>query len=117
MFQAKTPQDSEEGLLLMQEMVEISDMQSQQAETKPQVVTFIKPRTNPPQKVTLLSGPARFGLELQGSNKVTGKVVITYPLAACTELDNVDIMAGKIAIMKRGNCMFIEKVSILSFLF
>ncbi|XP_076245034.1 ER degradation enhancer, mannosidase alpha-like 2 isoform X2 [Calliopsis andreniformis] len=108
-FQAKTPQDSEEGLLFMQEMVEISKMQSQQAETKLQAVTFIKPATNPPQKVTLLAGPAHFGLELQGLNKVTGKVVFTYPAAACTDLLNVDAVAGCIAIMERGNCMFIEK--------
>ncbi|XP_054006912.1 ER degradation-enhancing alpha-mannosidase-like protein 3 [Hylaeus anthracinus] len=106
---AKTPQDSEEGLLFMQEMVEISRMQTQQAETKPQAVSFIKPNTNPPQKVTLLAGPAHFGLELQGLNKVTGKVSFTYPPAACTDLLNADELVGKIAIMDRGNCMFIEK--------
>lgn len=106
---AKTPQDSEEGLLFMQEMVEISRMQSQQAETKPQAVTYVKPNTNPPRKVTLLAGPAHFGLELQGLNKVTGKVIFTFPSAACTDLLNVDKLVGKIAIMDRGNCMFIEK--------
>ncbi|XP_076298410.1 ER degradation enhancer, mannosidase alpha-like 2 [Lasioglossum baleicum] len=106
---AKTPQDSEEGLLFMQEMVEISKMQSQQAENKPQAVTFIKPNTNPPQKVTLFAGPAHFGLELQGLNKVTGKVIFTHPPAACTDLLNADNLAGKIVIMFRGNCMFIEK--------
>ncbi|XP_033188408.1 ER degradation enhancer, mannosidase alpha-like 2 isoform X2 [Bombus vancouverensis nearcticus] len=106
---AKTPQDSEEGLLFMQEMVEISKMQSQQTEAKPQAVTFVKPNTNPPQIITLLAGPAQFGLELQGLNKVTGKVVFTFPSAACTDLHNADKLAGKIAIMGRGNCMFIEK--------
>lgn len=97
----------------MQEMVEISKMQSQQAENKPQAVTFIKPNTNPPQKVTLFAGPAHFGLELQGLNKVTGKVIFTHPPAACTDLLNADNLAGKIVIMFRGNCMFIEKVNIL----
>ena len=106
---AKTPQDSEEGLLFMQEMVEISKMQSQQAETKPQVVTFVRPNTNPPQKIRLLAGPAHFGLELQGLNKIIGKVGFTYPVAACTELRNAHKLAGKIAILERGNCMFIEK--------
>ncbi|XP_078041407.1 ER degradation enhancer, mannosidase alpha-like 2 [Augochlora pura] len=106
---AKTPQDSEEGLLFMQEMVEISKMQSQQAETKPQVVTFMKPNTNPPQKVILFAGPAHFGLELQGLNKITGKVIFTYPTSACTDLLNADNLAGKIAMMHRGSCMFIEK--------
>ncbi|KAF7381618.1 hypothetical protein HZH66_014012 [Vespula vulgaris] len=106
---AKTPQDSEEGLLFMQEMVELSITQSQQTETKPQAVTFIKPKTYPPQKVTLLAGPAHFGPELHSFNKVTGKVVFTYPLAACTDLLNTDKLINKIVIMNRGDCMFMEK--------
>ncbi|XP_036140100.1 ER degradation-enhancing alpha-mannosidase-like protein 3 [Monomorium pharaonis] len=105
---AKTPQDSEEGLLFMQEMVELTKMQIQ-PETKPQTVTFIKPNTDPPEKVTLLAGPAQFGPELQNFDKITGKVIFTYPPAACTDLLNADRLAGKIVIMDRGNCMFIEK--------
>lgn len=108
--QAKTPQDSEEGLLFMQEMVELSKMQTQHPETKPQTVTFVKPNTDPPEKVTLLAGPAQFGPELQSFDKIAGKVVFTYPPAACTDLLNADRLAGKIVIMDRGNCMFIEKV-------
>ncbi|XP_014613014.1 PREDICTED: ER degradation-enhancing alpha-mannosidase-like protein 3, partial [Polistes canadensis] len=106
---ARTPQDSEEGLLFMQEMVEFSIMQTQQTETKPQAVTFIKPKAYPPQKVTLLAGPAHFGPELHSFNKVTGKVVFTYPLAACTDLLNTEKLKNKIVIMKRGDCMFMEK--------
>ncbi|OAD55906.1 ER degradation-enhancing alpha-mannosidase-like 3 [Eufriesea mexicana] len=106
---AKTPQDLEEGLLFMQEMVEISKMQSQQSEVKPQAVSFVKPNTNPPQVVTLLAGPAQFGLELKGLEKITGKVVFTLPSTACTDLHDTDVLTGNIAIMGRGNCMFIEK--------
>ncbi|XP_011057999.1 PREDICTED: uncharacterized protein LOC105148154 isoform X2 [Acromyrmex echinatior] len=105
---AKTPQDSEEGLLFMQEMVELTKMQIQ-PETKPQTVTFTKPNTDPPEKITLLAGPAQFGPELQNFDKITGKVIFTYPPAACTDLLNADRLAGKIVIMDRGNCMFIEK--------
>lgn len=108
-LKAKTPQDSEEGLLFMQEMVELTKMQIQ-PETKPQTVTFIKPNTDPPEKVTLLAGPAQFGPELQNFDKITGKVIFTYPPAACTDLLNADRLAGKIVIMDRGSCMFIEKV-------
>ncbi|XP_011706728.1 PREDICTED: ER degradation-enhancing alpha-mannosidase-like protein 3, partial [Wasmannia auropunctata] len=105
---AKTPQDSEEGLLFMQEMVELTKMQIQ-PETKPQTVTFTKPNTDPPEKITLLAGPAQFGPELQNFDKIIGKVIFTYPPAACTDLLNADRLAGKIVIMDRGNCMFIEK--------
>lgn len=106
---AKTLQDSEEGLLFMQEMVELSKMQAQQAETKPQTVTFTKPHTDPPERTVLLAGPAQFGPELQSFDKITGKVIFTNPSKACTDLINADKLAGKIAIADRGNCMFIEK--------
>ncbi|KAG7203501.1 hypothetical protein KM043_013559 [Ampulex compressa] len=78
-------------------------------ETKPQSVTFIMPETHPPQKITLLAGPAHFGLDLQGSNKVTGKIVFTYPHEACSGPLNSESLVGKIVIMLRGSCMFIEK--------
>ncbi|XP_029157312.1 ER degradation-enhancing alpha-mannosidase-like protein 3 isoform X2 [Nylanderia fulva] len=106
---AKSTQDSEEGLLFMQEMVELSKIQMQQPETKPQTVMFIKPNSDPLEKVTLLAGPAQFGPELQNFDKITGKVIFTYPPAACTDLQNVDRLAGKIVIVNRGQCMFIEK--------
>ncbi|XP_070163972.1 ER degradation-enhancing alpha-mannosidase-like protein 3 isoform X2 [Polyergus mexicanus] len=106
---AKTTKDSEEGLLFMREMVELSKMQMQQPETKPQTVTFTRPKTDPLEKVTLLAGPAQFGPELQNFDKITGKVVFTYPSTACDDLHNVDKLAGKIVIVNRGNCMFIEK--------
>ncbi|KAL6443356.1 hypothetical protein ACFW04_002909 [Cataglyphis niger] len=106
---AKTTQDSEEGLLFMQEMVELSKMQMQQPETKPQTVTFTRPKTNPLEKVTLLAGPAQFGHELQHFDKITGKVVFADPSTACDDLRNVDKLTGKIVIVNRGNCMFIEK--------
>ncbi|XP_012259951.2 ER degradation-enhancing alpha-mannosidase-like protein 3 isoform X2 [Athalia rosae] len=106
---ANTAQDAEEGLLFMHEMVELSKMQTQQAETKPQAVTFTMP-TFPQHELTLLAGPAHFGRELRGpNNKVTGKVVYADPPTACTELVNTDKLLGKIAIMNRGDCMFVEK--------
>lgn len=98
----------------MQEMVELSKMQMQQPETKPQTVTFTRPNTDPLERVTLLAGPAQFGPELQNFDKITGKVIFTHPPAACTDLQNADKLAGKIVIVNRGNCMFIEKVYIFA---
>ncbi|XP_046605659.1 ER degradation-enhancing alpha-mannosidase-like protein 3 [Neodiprion virginianus] len=106
---ANTAQDAEEGLLFMQEMIELSKMQTQQAETKPQAVTFTLP-THPKQETTLLAGPAHFGRKLRGPNsKVTGKVIYAEPPTACTELQNADKLVGKIVIVDRGDCMFVEK--------
>lgn len=106
---AKTLQDSEDGLLFMQEMVELSIMQSERTETKSLAVTFVKPNMYSLKKVTLLAGPAQFGPELHSFNTVTGKVTFALPLAACTNLLNADKLINKIVIMNRGDCMFIEK--------
>lgn len=102
----------------MQEMVELSKSRTPpDAVTTPHTVTFMKPNTDPPEKIMLLAGPAQFGPELQSFDKITGKAIFTYPPAACTDLLNADKLAGKIVIMDRGNCMFIEKVCICFFTF
>ncbi|XP_031780380.1 ER degradation-enhancing alpha-mannosidase-like protein 3 [Nasonia vitripennis] len=105
---AKTPQDAEEGLLFMQEMVELSKSQTQQTETKPVLVTFVKPNTKPPQKVTLLAGPAHFGADLK-NEKITGKVILANPSLACQDLNNANSLKGMIVIVDRGSCMFVDK--------
>ncbi|XP_033219638.1 ER degradation-enhancing alpha-mannosidase-like protein 3 isoform X2 [Belonocnema kinseyi] len=106
---AKSTHDAEEGLLFMQEMIELSKMQSQQSETKPQSVVFTKPGSDPPQEVTLLAGPAHFSPELRGSNKISGKVIFANPLSGCSDFINEEKLRGKIVIVNRGSCMFIEK--------
>lgn len=106
---AKTPQDAEEGLLFMQEMVELSKSPTQQTDTKPVLVTFVKPNTKPPQKVTLLAGPAHFGADLR-YEKITGEAVLAYPSLACQDINNANSLKGMIVIVDRGNCMFVDKV-------
>ncbi|XP_058801415.1 ER degradation-enhancing alpha-mannosidase-like protein 3 [Phymastichus coffea] len=107
---AKSPQDAEEGLLFMQEMVELSKSQSHQQETQPVQLTFIKPNTQ--QKVTLLAGPAQFGWDLR-NKKIAGRVLFAIPTFGCEELRNSEIYKGMIVIVDRGNCMFIDKARIL----
>lgn len=45
------------------------------------------------------------------SQQVTGVLVKAIPLRACEKLDNEGEIQGKIVIIERGDCMFIEKVS------
>ncbi|XP_012281913.1 ER degradation-enhancing alpha-mannosidase-like protein 3 [Orussus abietinus] len=111
---AKTPQDAEEGLLFMQEMVELSKSQSQQSKTRPRTVTFIKPGSQPPEEIKLLAGPAHFGPDLRGPDaKVTGNVVFAIPLTSCSDLLNPSEVVGKIAIVERGSCTFADKARII----
>ncbi|XP_046389627.1 ER degradation-enhancing alpha-mannosidase-like protein 3 [Ischnura elegans] len=116
---ARTPADGEEGVLFMQEMVEISRAQATQPETSPQAVVFhsqwaatqakASSKISADGKVVLSAGPAHFGLELKGNQKVTARVGVAEPLRVCGDLENPARINGRIAIVERGDCMFIEK--------
>lgn len=97
--------DAEEGLLFMQEMVEMSKMQNQQPDAPPQAVYF-KTGT---QEVLISAGPAHFGKELWNDYKVTAQIVFAQPLKLCHDATNADKVKGHIVIMERGECMFIDK--------
>lgn len=108
---AKTPQDAEEGLLFMQEMVELSKSHNQDQETRPVLISFTKPSSNKnqlPQQITLMAGPSQFGPDMT-NKKVTAKVILANPSLACEEITN-DSLKGMIVIVDRGICMFIDKV-------
>ncbi|XP_068226665.1 ER degradation-enhancing alpha-mannosidase-like protein 3 isoform X2 [Palaemon carinicauda] len=106
---AKSSDDAEEGLLFMQEMIELSKLQQEQPENPPRMVSFTHKVDGKATVTTIQAGPAQFGLDLKGDITVRGKVVKAHPLRACGELDNEEEIRGKIVIMERGDCMFIEK--------
>lgn len=76
--QAKTGDDAEEGLLFMQEMVEISRSASSQPDNPPRVVVFRRrgargtpsSSSSSSQRVVLKAGPAQFGLDLKDDVQV-----------------------------------------------
>ncbi|KAB7496940.1 ER degradation-enhancing alpha-mannosidase-like protein 3 [Armadillidium nasatum] len=118
---SKSSDDAEEGLLFMQEMIELSKLQQDQPENPPRSVSFLTPMkknasSDDEQKsfeerksVTLLAGPAQFGKDLSKDIVVTGTVVKASPIKACGKLENGEEVKGKIVILERGECMFIEK--------
>ncbi|PSN33488.1 hypothetical protein C0J52_15395 [Blattella germanica] len=110
-FQARTPSDAEEGLLFMQEMVELAKTQSQQPDAPPQAVAFNVQFANEQKEkqVVISAGPAHFGRELRGSDQVKGRIGVADPLRVCGDLVNPERLKGRIAIMERGDCMFVEK--------
>ncbi|XP_014209956.1 ER degradation-enhancing alpha-mannosidase-like protein 3 isoform X2 [Copidosoma floridanum] len=103
---AKSPQDAEEGQMFMQEILELN--KHVPLETHPILVNFVNPNIQPPQKISLLGGPAQFGADMK-NHRVTGKVVIANPSLACDKLDNDDQLNGMIAVIDRGDCQFIDK--------
>ena len=69
-FQAASTVDAEEGLIFMQEMVELSKTYSPQMETMQQAVSF----SDKNNKLTIIpAGPAHFGRILRSAvDKVNG---------------------------------------------
>lgn len=94
----------------MQEMVELSKLQSQQTEVAPQAVTFpMRASFGAMSTVTVQAGPAHFGTILSGGKTVTAPTVIVKPFNGCLNPLQKQEIVGKIAIMERGDCMFVEK--------
>lgn len=108
---AKTVEDAEEGLMFMQEMVELNRKSQEQLETGRLAVTFKRLDISPSKEVTIIGGPAQFGKKFKGSTWITGKPIFVQPSEACTQLENPEIIKGNIAMVSRGNCMFFEKVN------
>ncbi|XP_040574557.1 ER degradation-enhancing alpha-mannosidase-like protein 3 [Lepeophtheirus salmonis] len=106
---AKSPEDAEEGLLFMQEIIEIS--KTSITDVQPRVVTFYNNEEKRMEKI--YAGPAQFGKELSNGYKAKGKAVVASPYKACGDLENGKEFWGKIGIVERGDCMFIEKARLL----
>ncbi|XP_064458121.1 ER degradation-enhancing alpha-mannosidase-like protein 3 isoform X2 [Ornithodoros turicata] len=105
--QAETQEDAQEGLLFMQEMIELAKQQNNQDQHMRSVV-FAPSSTN--VRMVLQAGPAQFGKDLgKKDNEVQGQLVVVEPLKCCGNIQNKDQLAGKIAVMERGECMFVEK--------
>ncbi|KAF5286726.1 hypothetical protein FQR65_LT12459 [Abscondita terminalis] len=107
---AKSTADAEEGLLFMQEMVELSKLQAQQSDTAPQAVSFpMKDATGTTKTITVQAGPSHFGVHMRNDQKVTAQTILVHPFRACTDVKFSNQIKGKIAIMERGDCMFVDK--------
>jgi len=106
---AKTPEDGEEGLLFMQEMIELSKHQSNLPATQAKVVKYDLGTTTQ----MIFAGPAQFGRELLNGFSVSGQLIVAEPIKACSISENAKEFWGKIVLVERGDCMFVEKARIL----
>ncbi|XP_053360295.1 ER degradation-enhancing alpha-mannosidase-like protein 3 isoform X1 [Clarias gariepinus] len=105
--QAVSAVAAEDGMRFMQEMMELSSQQ-QKEQLPPRAVQIIShPFFG---RVVLTAGPAQFGLDLSKSNLgVRGYVAVAEPYSGCAPLNNAEFVAGRIALLQRGQCMFAEK--------
>ncbi|CAG5008123.1 unnamed protein product [Parnassius apollo] len=99
---AKSAKDAAEGLTFMREMSKwntLSDMESGVVAAGVKVDERI-----------FTAGPAHFGKEITGDDRLEGTAAFALPLDACTEIQNKHEIAGKFAIVQRGQCTFAQKV-------
>lgn len=94
----------------MQEIDEVSKLQAQEPDAALQGVSFsFKDVNGNERKVLVQASPAHFGTILTGNKKLTAETVFVQPFKGCTKLNAIDEIKGKIAIMERGDCMFVDK--------
>lgn len=104
-YNAKSPEDAEKGLLFMQEMVELSKNQATTSIAQMQAVHFVHDDST----FILKAGPSHFSPELTGDSLIKQNAVYTKPSNLCSTFENSDEIKGKIAIIERGDCTFVDK--------
>ncbi|XP_041368922.1 ER degradation-enhancing alpha-mannosidase-like protein 3 [Gigantopelta aegis] len=107
--EAGSPADAEDGMKFMQEMIELSKLQTQEgtAQHDPMYVKVLTPTFT--GSAPYRAGPAQFGYDLKVSPPVEGQLAIGDPFKACSPLTNSNQLFGKIVMLERGDCMFVDK--------
>ena len=58
-------------------------------------------------------GLAQFGREITDGFKLTEEIVVADPIKSCAAANNGNEFWGKIVLVERGDCMFVEKARVL----
>lgn len=101
---AASTQDAAEGVAFMKEIAEIM----KQEQLMVPVAVSLKSSTEGLMK--LKAGPAKFGRQLKEGYKVSAQLAMVWPANACSEIDEPETLRGKIAVVSRGECTFVDKV-------
>lgn len=60
-----------------------------------------------------MAGPSHFSKELTGEESVSQNIIYADPLRLCSKLKtNADEAKGKIVVVERGDCTFVDKARI-----
>lgn len=106
-YNAKSPEDGEMGLLFMQEMLQLTNLQSLNQLAQIQAVAFKADDSE--DWTALMAGPSHFSPEIFSGEFVEAQVVIAEPLRGCSDLSDTDAISGKILVVERGDCTFVDK--------
>lgn len=106
--EAKTKEDAEEGILFMQEMIQISKEREDDMQGRVVKLTSSPFHGNKEFK----GGYAQFGFDLN-KNAIMGELVKAAPYRACQHVENSKDIINRIVVVERGGCMFIDKARII----
>ena len=107
---AATLEDAEEGIQFMQDMINLTKQQAFKGEQELRSIEFSSPKTG--VKMNLPAGPALFGPEInERGYGASAATFIVNPISGCDfdALTSKEGVRDKIAITKRGDCMFVNK--------
>ena len=94
----------------MQDMVNLAKEQELEPPHAPRVVQLLSPPYLGLPAFT--ASPAQFGPDISGSKLgIHGAAVLSVPPQACGPVQNPGELYGKVAIVERGGCMFVEKAA------
>ncbi|GFV96223.1 ER degradation-enhancing alpha-mannosidase-like protein 3 [Trichonephila clavipes] len=102
---AESSDRAQEGIMFMQELVEQSRAPHYIEEY--QTVYYYTPEAK--NRKILQACPAKFGKDIRGKSPIEANLKVAQPFKACSDIQNPDELKGRIAVVKRGSCMFIEK--------
>ncbi|XP_022220191.1 ER degradation-enhancing alpha-mannosidase-like protein 3 isoform X2 [Drosophila obscura] len=109
---AKSHEEGEMGLQFMQEMLELTKIQSMNQLAQLQAVAYATDEKLQ-DWTALMAGPSHFSPELIGEQFVEGDIILAKPLRACDEKLNQeedgDDARGKVLVAERGDCTFVSK--------
>ena len=108
---AATEDDAEEGIMFMQEMIALSKEQLQKSQEDLRSVQFTSPKTG--VKIALPAGTALFGVDVNDwGHGLYAPAVKIDPFHGCEvrpDHNHIRNVEGRIAIVRRGDCMFVQK--------
>ena len=114
--QAATTEDARQGMMFMQDMIQLSKTAAVQEEPQTRLVRYLDEEAGSgsvgedAKVVDLIGGPAQFGYDLSTQRSVEAELLIMKPFSGCGEISNAEEdVRGKIAVMQRGDCMFVVK--------
>ncbi|CAF3499124.1 unnamed protein product [Rotaria socialis] len=111
---AASHEDAEDGLLFVQEMVNLmktTGLGQASLESNHHMPLSVIPLVTPPlgKLVSLTVGCAQFGKQLHGKLGIFAQLHVAQPFSGCSQLFFPHHHYSRIAIVRRGDCMFIEK--------